>query len=423
MEAKVKPLLSINLTVMVPGDKSVSHRAVMFGSIAKGITEINGFLTGEDCLSTIRCFRQLGVSIDISGTSVNVHGNGLNGLKPSANVLDVGNSGTTMRLLSGILAGMPFNSNLTGDSSIQKRPMGRVITPLNTMGGAISGKDGGLYAPLCIEGKKLKGINYKMPVASAQVKSAVLLAGLYANGPTTVTEPSATRNHTEKMLNAFGANIVSEKNTITCVPVNELYAQKITVPGDISSAAFLIVAGLILPNSRILLQNVGVNETRTGIITALQSMGANIKLQNLRQAGPEPIADILVTSSELKATTIEGDIIPKMIDEIPVFAVAALFAEGSTIVADAQELKVKESNRITAMVKELSKLGASVDEKQDGMVIHGKKPLKGARVNSHGDHRVAMSLAIAALNAEGETTIEGADCVDVSFPGFFELLI
>ena len=422
MDANVNPLSSINCMVTVPGDKSISHRAVMLGSIAKGTTEISDFLTGEDCMSTIRCFRQLGVSIDVDGQAVRVHGNGLHGLRPSADVLDVGNSGTTIRLLSGLLAGQPFNSRLTGDASIQKRPMERVITPIHAMGGAISGKDAKPYAPLYIEGKKLKGIHYSMPVASAQVKSAVLLAGLYADGETTLKELSLTRNHTENMLKAFGADIVTEGASITCLPATELYAQKISVPGDISSAAFLMVAALILPGSRVLLQNIGVNETRTGIITALKSMGASIDVQNLRHEGGEPIADVLVSSSALKATTISGDLIPKMIDEIPVFAVAALFAQGSTVIADAQELKVKESNRIAVMVKELTKLGAQVEEKHDGMVVHGMAALKGARVSSHGDHRVAMSLAIAGLCAQGPTTIEGAECVDVSFPGFFELL-
>lgn len=412
---------SVNGIIDVPGDKSISHRAVMLGAIAKGTTEITGFLNGDDCLATISCFKKLGVDIETDGDAVKVFGNGLHGLKEPSGVLDVGNSGTAIRLMTGLLAAQNFSSEITGDDSIRSRPMGRVIEPLTKMGADISSNERGL-APLSINGKKLDSIEYTLPVASAQVKSAILLASLYAKGPTTIIEPAVSRNHTEIMLNYLGADIKQGLKGITSNPIEQLYAKPIFVPGDISSAAFFIVAGIICPNSHIIITNVGVNATRTGIIYALREMGANVDIINRRKQCGEALADIEVKSGPLRAITLSGSIIPKMIDEIPVFAVAALFAKGTTVIKDAKELKVKESNRIAVMVSELKKLGADIEELDDGMVINGGVPLHGANVNSHNDHRVAMSLAVAALNADGETTVTDAECVGISFPNFFEML-
>lgn len=421
MNKTIKPITNVNKTIKVPGDKSISHRAVMFGSIAKGDTEITGFLTGDDCMSTISCFKKLGVDIDIDGEHITVHGKGLRGLKAPEEILDVGNSCTTIRLISGILSAQPFDCTLNGDASIQKRPMKRIINPLSEMGAEIESTNDG-YAPLKIHGKKLHAIEYTMPVASAQVKSSILLASLFAEGETVINEPVASRNHTEIMLNYFGADIKNENGKITSKPVNELHGKPVHVPGDISSAAFFMVAGLIVPNSHIIIENVGINSTRTGIIDALRAMGGKINVLNERVSGGEAVADIEVSTSSLKATTLSGEIIPRMIDEIPVFAVAALHAEGTTCIKDAHELKVKESNRIATMSEELSKMGAKIEETEDGMIIPGSQKLKGAVTESHMDHRVAMSIAIAALMAEGETTITNADCIGISFPDFYELL-
>ncbi|MBQ6554686.1 MAG: 3-phosphoshikimate 1-carboxyvinyltransferase [Firmicutes bacterium] len=421
MDITIKPINKINAVITVPGDKSISHRAVMFGSIAKGDTEISGFLTGDDCMSTISCFKKLGIDIETNGENVLVHGKGLHGLTAPTELLDVGNSGTTIRLISGLLSGQDFNCRLNGDASIQKRPMNRVIKPLSQMGAKIASTNDG-YAPLEITGAKLKGIEYHMPVASAQVKSSILLASLYAEGETVVIEDMPSRDHTEIMLNYFGADIKNENGRITSRPVKELYGKPLTVPGDISSAAFFIAAALLTPNSEITITNVGINKTRTGIIDAFLEMGADIKITNERLAGGEPVGDLVVKTSKLKAITLGGDIIPRMIDEIPVFVVAALAAEGTTVVKDAQELKVKESNRIATMTEELGKMGAKITETEDGMIIEGGQTLTGGTVYSHLDHRVAMSAAIAALNAKGETTITDADCVGISFPNFYELL-
>ena len=421
MNKTIKPIKSINTVMTVPGDKSVSHRAVMFGSIANGDTEITGFLTGDDCMSTISCFKKLGIDIEVNGEKVVVHGKGLHGLKAPKELLDVGNSGTTIRLISGLLAGQDFNCRLNGDASIQKRPMNRVIKPLSQMGANIKSTNDG-YAPLEITGSKLKGIEYKMPVASAQVKSSILLASLYADGETVVIEDAPSRDHTEIMLNYFGADIRNDNGRITSKPVKELYAKPVAVPADISSAAFFIAAGLLTPNSEITITNVGINKTRTGILDAFLQMGADIKIKNERLAGGEPVGDIVVKTSKLKAITLGGEIIPRMIDELPVFAVAALAAEGTTVIKDAQELKVKESNRIATMIEELGKMGADIEETEDGMIIKGGQKLHGAVTYSHLDHRVAMSIAIAALNADGETAITDADCVGISFPDFYERL-
>lgn len=421
MNKVISSRTGLNGKIKIPGDKSISHRAVMFGSLAKGDTKITGFLKGDDCMSTISCFKKLGIDIEVNDDNVIVHGKGLNGLNAPKETLDVGNSGTTIRLISGILAAQGFDSTLNGDASIQKRPMNRVIKPLSQMGADIESTNDG-YAPLTIHGKKLKSMEYTMPVASAQVKSSILLASLFAEGTTTIIEPVASRDHTEIMLNYFGANIKNENGVITSTPVKELYGKNLEVPGDISSAAFFMVAGLVVPNSHIIIENVGINPTRTGIIDALKAMGGYVEIINERKSGGELVGDIEVKTSSLKATTLEGSIIPRMIDEIPVFTVAALCAEGTTVVKDATELKVKESNRIATMSQELGKMGVVIEETDDGMIIKGNQKLKGAEVYSHLDHRVAMSCAIASLIAEGETTIIDADCVGISFPNFYNLL-
>lgn len=417
----LKPLhTGLRGTLTVPGDKSISHRAVMFGALADGDTHITGFLMGEDCLSTISCFRQMGVQIDVSDSEVVVHGVGLHGLRAPDALLYTGNSGTTTRLLSGILAGQPFCSSLSGDASIQKRPMGRIIKPLREMGAEISGKDGNL-CPLSISPAPLHGIRYDMPVASAQLKSAILLAGLFANGQTTVVEPSASRDHTERMLRGLGASVESDGTVITLTPPERLTAVDVAVPGDISSAAYFLVAGLIVPNSDITIRNVGINPTRTGILDALDAMGAHIERIHMRGT-VEPVCDLRVRSSKLHGTVIGGDIIPRLIDELPVLAVAAAFAEGETIIRDAQELKVKESNRIEAMTTELARAGADVRETADGMVIRGGKPLHGAPFCAYADHRVAMSMAVCALGCDGASSIDDASCVAISYPTFFDAL-
>ncbi len=406
--------------ITVPGDKSISHRAVMFGSIAKGTTEIKGFLQGADCLSTIGCFRKMGVDIINDGNSVTVHGNGLRGLTAPDGILDVGNSGTTTRLISGILAGQKFTSVLNGDASIQKRPMDRVIKPLRMMGADICGHDGTGFTPLTISPAGLSGIHYDSPVASAQVKSCILLAGLYANGTTSVTEPFLSRNHTELMLSAFGADIRSEGCTASIRPADELFGQSVHVPGDISSAAYFIAAGLLGDNNEILIENVGINPTRDGIIRVCRAMGGNIELLNERTESGEPVADLLVRSSSLHGTVVEGDIIPTLIDEIPVIAVLAAFADGKTVIRDAAELKVKESDRIATVVDNLSRMGADITGTDDGMIINGGNPLHGAVIDTYMDHRLAMSFAIAALNADGTTTINDAEVVNISYPGFYK---
>ena len=417
---KFAKVSSLRGEISVPGDKSISHRAIMLGSLAKGTTEVTNFLQGADCLSTISCFRKMGVSIANLGDKVLIHGNGLHGLKAPSEVLDTGNSGTTTRLMSGILAGQNFTVTVNGDASIQKRPMGRIITPLTQMGAKIiSLRDNGC-APLQIGGAPLKGIHYISPVASAQVKSAVLFAGLYAEGTTSVTEPSLSRNHSELMLRYFGVPVISEGTTATISPTSELLGQKVEVPGDISSAAYFMTAGLIIPNSSITIKNVGINPTRDGMIQVCKQMGANLTLENEHMMSGEPVADITVTTSSLKGITIGGDIIPTLIDEIPIIAILACFADGDTIIKDAQELKVKESNRIDVMVKNLSAMGADIEATEDGMIIHGGKPLHGAFIESHDDHRIAMSFAIASFAADGETTIDNPDCVTISYPDFYK---
>lgn len=401
--------------IKVPGDKSISHRAVMLGSLAHGTTEITGFLSGADCLSTIACFRSMGVDININGTNVTVHGNGLYGLKKPDKMLYTGNSGTTTRLLCGILAGQNFDVSITGDESIQKRPMGRVTKPLSLMGAKIENE----YCPLYITGTTLHGIDYQLPVASAQVKTALILAGLYADGKTKIHEIEKSRDHTELMLSAMGANLSVDSLDISVNKTDKLNAVNVDVPGDISSAAFFMVLGAIMPNSEITITNVGINPTRTGIIDILKDMGADINIENIHQSTGESVADITVRSSVLKGTTVGGDIIPKLIDELPIIAVAAVFAEGETIIKDAQELKVKETNRICAVVDEFTKCGIDITETDDGMIINGGKSIHGANFKTYGDHRMAMSLTVLAQLADGSSTLDDGDCACVSYPEFF----
>ena len=405
--------------ISVPGDKSISHRAVMFGAISKGITEVTNFLEGADCLSTISCFQKMGVSIEKQDTHLLIHGHGLRGLQAPSEILDCGNSGTTTRLISGILAGQSFSSELTGDDSIQKRPMKRIMAPLTSMGANIRSIRGNDCAPLLIHGQQLRGIHYASPIASAQVKSCVLLAGLYADTKTCVTEPYLSRNHTELMLSYFGAKVESHDTTASVEPDPYLIGQKVMVPGDISSAAYFMAAGLMVPGSEILLKNVGINPTRDGILRVCKAMGGDITLLNIREQGCEPTADLLIKASGLHGTVIEGALIPTLIDEIPIIAVLAAYAEGTTIIRNAEELKVKESNRLDIMVQELSAMGVNIEGTDDGMIIRGGRPLHGARIDSRLDHRIAMSFTIAGLAAESETEILRDDCVAISYPGFY----
>lgn len=430
--------------VTVPGDKSISHRSVMFGSIAKGITEVHNYLQGADCLSTISCFQKMGIEIENRGDVVLVHGKGLRGLTPPAEILDCGNSGTTTRLISGILSAQDFDVTLTGDASIQKRPMKRIMEPLSLMGASIESVNGNGCAPLRISGRRLHGISYTSKVASAQVKSAILLAGLYADGETSVTEPYLSRNHSEIMLNYFGADVRTEIEDVTGTcgsanivelpgqlqpagrataviqPAKELHGNLVEVPGDISSAAFFLCAGLMAPNSEILVKNVGINPTRAGILSVIRDMGGDITLINEHAGSGEPTADILVRSSSLHGTVIEGAVIPTLIDELPVIAAMACFADGTTVIRDAAELKVKESDRIAVMTENLTAMGADVTAAEDGMIIRGGRPLHGAVIDSHLDHRIAMTFAVAGLCAGGETEILGAECVNISYPQFYE---
>ncbi len=419
---KVTKIHKLRGEITVPGDKSISHRSIMLGALADGTTEVTGFLQGADCLSSIACFQKMGVTIENNPNTntVRITGRGLHGLTKPEGILDVGNSGTTTRLMSGILAAQPFTSTIDGDASIRKRPMGRIMTPLSMMGARFESLQTQQCAPFKISGGSLKGIHYNSPVASAQVKSAILFAGLYADGETSVTEPSLSRNHTELMFESFGIDIKSKGTTATVQPANQLIPQKIQIPGDISSAAYFIVAGLITPNSEITIKNVGINPTRDGIITVCKNMGADITVSHSYDKIGEPRADITVKSSALQGCVIEGDIIPKLIDEIPVIAIMAAFADGTTIIKDAQELKVKESNRIDVMVKNLSAMGVDIEGTEDGMIIHGGKPLHGAAIDSKSDHRIAMSFAIAGSLADGETDILNAECVNISYPQFYQ---
>lgn len=416
----VKACAKIRSRIVVPGDKSISHRAVMIGSLAGGRTRIRGFLPSADCLATINCLRGLGVEINVDGTNVEVFGRGLRGLKPPKAVLDVGNSGTTLRLLAGILAGQPFHSRISGDASIQRRPMLRIVKPLREMGANIEGKEkaDNIYAPLDIYGGKLSPIEYELPVASAQVKSAVLLAGLFAEGETVVHEKHHSRDHTERMLLHFGAKIRGTRLWGN----REFCGSEIDVPGDMSSAAFFMAAAALVPGSELVIRGVGLNPTRTGMIDVLHRMGAELEVKDEQILSDEPRGDLLVQGSKLKGIRISGEIIPRIIDEIPVIAVAATQAKGTTQIRGARELRVKESDRIATIASELKKLGAVVKELDDGLIIKGPVKLKGATVKSHGDHRVAMAMAVAGLVAEGETVIEDTACIETSFPGFEGIL-
>ncbi len=422
---KLKASAPLRGELTVPGDKSISHRCIMIGALARGTTEISHFLTGADCLSTISCFRQMGVRIEQRGEEVSIEGRGLNGLRAPETVLDAGNSGTTMRLLGGVLAGQNFDCTITGDASLQKRPMKRIMTPLLKMGAEISSVRANDCAPLQIRGHALRGIHYDSPVSSAQVKSCILLAGLYAEGETSVTEPALSRDHTERMLRYFGADVRSSPAPSGAAsaflrPGKTLQAQKIRVPGDFSSAAYWIAAALIVPGSEILLKEVGINPGRDGMLSICREMGADITILNKKENGPEPCADLLVRSSHLKAVTIAGSRIPALIDELPILSVLAAFAEGTTVIRDAGELRVKESDRITLLSENLNRMGCPVTPTKDGMVIEGGKPLHGAVIETQADHRIAMSFAVAALGSEGETEISDAACVSISYPSFFE---
>ncbi|WP_027352026.1 3-phosphoshikimate 1-carboxyvinyltransferase [Desulfotomaculum nigrificans] len=423
MELTINQIKQLKGETAVPGDKSISHRAVMLGALARGTTRVENFLTGEDCLSTVRCFRALGVPVEGPDNGcLTIQGVGLNGLQEPVTILDAGNSGTTTRLMLGILAGQSFCSIITGDASLSRRPMARVTTPLAGMGAKFIGRDNNNLLPLAIRGGQLKPLNYQSPVASAQVKSAILLAGLFAQGETSVTEPTISRDHTERMLKSFGADIKQEGTTVTIKGRPELKGRQVVVPGDISSAAFLMVAAAILPGSEVTIRGVGVNPTRDGLLEVLKNMGGQVELLNLRDQCGEPVADIRVKGSDLQGTEISGNLIPRLIDEIPIIAVAAACARGTTVIRDAAELKVKESNRLATVAGELTKLGAAVEELPDGLIIKGGKPLTGAVVDSHGDHRIAMAMAVAGLAARGRTVIKEAQCIPVSFPGFADAL-
>ncbi|MCK4507399.1 MAG: 3-phosphoshikimate 1-carboxyvinyltransferase [Desulfuromonadales bacterium] len=419
----VTPAKSLRGEISVPGDKSISHRSIMLGSLAEGTTRVSGFLMGEDNLSTWQAFESMGVNIRQTGPdALEIKGVGLDGLMEPDNVLDCGNSGTTMRLMSGLMAGQNFFSVLTGDKYLRRRPMKRVVTPLAAMGARIWGRDGGERAPLAIQGGSLKTITYASPVSSAQVKSAILLAGLSVDGETRVTEPHLSRDHSERMLTYFGADVRPFEGGVSLIGRPRLLAQDVIVPGDVSSAAFFMVAGLITPGAELTIRNVGINPTRSGIIDILIAMGGQLEILNAREQSGEPVADILVRHSRLKGIEISGDMVPRAIDEFPVISVAAALAEGTTTIRDAEELRVKETDRIVAMVSELGKLGAQVEARPDGMVITGVEQLNGGKVSSHGDHRIAMSMAVAALCARTEVTIEDTECTETSFPGFWALL-
>ncbi len=419
-----KHTLKTNITslqgdILVPGDKSISHRSVMFGAVAEGKTTVTGFLMGEDCLSTVSCFRQLGVEIEENADQIVIHGKGWDGLKEPKEVLNVGNSGTTIRLMMGILAGRDFHATLIGDDSIGKRPMTRVTKPLSQMGARIDGRQSGEYTPLSIRGGGISSIEYQAPVASAQVKSSILLAGLQAEGKTTVIEPEKSRDHTERMIRQFGGTVEEYGLSVSVNGGQTLKGTHIKVPGDISSAAFFLVAGAIVPDSSITLKNVGLNPTRTGIIDVMKEMGADLTIEEIDGEQMEPVGNIHIKTSHLKGTTIGGDLIPRLIDELPIIALLATQAEGETIIRDAHELKVKETNRIDTVVNELSKLGADITATDDGMIIRGRNNLNGGIVSSHGDHRIGMMLAIAALICNDEVSLEQKEAISVSYPQFF----
>jgi 3-phosphoshikimate 1-carboxyvinyltransferase len=422
----IKPSRGLSGEITLPGDKSLSHRAVLFSAIAEGDTIINGFLVGEDTQNTAKAVQAMGIAVEGLGTErLVVHGKGLDGLAEPVDVLDLGNSGTGMRLLAGLLAGQNFFSVLSGDQYLRKRPMARIVEPLRRMGAAIDGRSGGKLAPLSIRGggSAIKPIDYLSPVASAQVKSALLLAGLYADGITSVREPSKSRDHTERMFRFFGLDVVEEGTTVSVRGRQRLRAKgPLDIPADISSAAFFIVAASIVPGSDVTIRNVGVNPTRTGVIDVLLQMGADITLNSRREQAGEPVADIRVRHRKLSAARIEGAVVPRAIDEIPVLSVAASYAAGKTVIKDAAELRVKESDRIATMAAELRRMGVMVTEFSDGMEIIGREVLDGALCESHGDHRIAMSMAVAGLAARGDSVVRDTGWIDTSFPGFERIL-
>lgn len=405
----------------VPGDKSISHRAIILGALAEGITEVSGYLRSEDCQRTLEAVRALGVEIQ-DGESLRVSGKGLHGLQEARDILDCGNSGTTLRLLTGVLAGQSFLSILSGDASLRRRPMDRIVLPLRQMGAEIWGRASDTLPPLAVRGGNLRALRYQSPIASAQVKSAILLAGLFAEGPTTVTEPSRSRDHTERMLKACGQMVETHGHEITMLPSGSLRINHIIVPGDFSSAAFFLVAALILPDSDLTIEGVGLNPTRTGLLEVLQAMGGIVEVDQEEESAGEPRARLRVRSSRLQGVSIGGDLIPRLIDEIPIVAVAAACAEGKTIIHDAAELRVKESDRIRAIVTGLSRMGIRTEELQDGLIIHGGNSLRGACCESHGDHRMAMAFTVAALRAGEESSVLDTACIRTSFPGFIQML-
>lgn len=423
IDRTIHPARTLRGEIVTPGDKSISHRSIMFGALAEGTTRVRGFLTGEDNLSTLKAFQAMGIAIRLAAPGeLEIDGRGLDGLQEPADVLDCGNSGTTMRLMSGLLSGQRFFSVLTGDQYLRKRPMKRVVAPLTAMGARIWGRRGGELAPLAIQGGPLQPISYDSPIASAQVKSAVLLAGLYADGETTVREPHLSRDHSERMLRCFGADVRPFAGGVTLAGRPRLVARDMFIPGDISSATFFLVAALITPGAELLVKNVGLNPSRSGAVDILRAMGGELELLNEREQSGEPVADILVRHSRLKGIEIGGEVVPRAIDEFPVLSVAAALAEGTTVIRDAEELRVKETDRIAAMASELGKLGAAVEPTPDGMIITGRERLQGGSVTSHGDHRIAMSCAVAALAAAGPVAIADTACTETSFPGFWELL-
>jgi 3-phosphoshikimate 1-carboxyvinyltransferase len=409
--------------VRVPGDKSISHRAIILGGLAEGVTEVSGCLRSEDCQRTLGALRALGVEAEgWEGDRLRIYGKGLRGLREAGDILDCGNSGTTMRLLTGVLAGQPFLSVLTGDASLRRRPMDRIVRPLAQMGAKIWGRAHDTLPPLAVRGGSLRGVTYRSPVPSAQVKSAILLAGLLAEGPTTVIEPAVSRDHTERMLTSYGQPVERRDREVTLIPTGTLQATPISVPGDFSSAAFFLVAGLILPDSDLTIEGVGVNPTRTGLLEVLQAMGGDVQVFSVNDRAGEPHAHLRVRGSRLQGVSIGGDLIPRLIDEIPVLAVAAACAEGRTVIRDAAELRVKESDRIRTIAAGLSRMGVQMEELPDGLIIHGGRRLQGTRCESHGDHRVAMALIVAGLQADGETTVLDTACISTSFPGFVQTL-
>jgi 3-phosphoshikimate 1-carboxyvinyltransferase len=406
-------------SVSIPGDKSISHRALLFGAIAEGASRVENFLPAADCLATLCAVRACGIEVEEkTPTSLAVHGQGVHGLREPEDVLDCARSGTTMRLLAGLLAGQPFTSVLTGAPQLRRRPMGRIAEPLRAMGATVLGRDGGRLPPLAIQGGGLRGIDYALPVASAQLKSALLLAGLYVEGPTTLHEPGPARDHTERLFLAMGADLRIQERTLLLTPGGSLAPLHLSVPGDFSSAAFLIVAATLVPGSAITLRNIGLNPTRTGLLDVLRGMGADVALEDERMVSGEPVADLTVRAAALRATRVGGNLVVRMIDEFPILAVAATQAQGETLVRDAAELRVKETDRIATTVQELRRLGAEIEARPDGFLVHGPTPLVGTVVRSHGDHRLAMALAVAGLAARGRSRIMDTQCIADSFPGF-----